>query len=380
MRGCLRLFLAPLIVALIVASLLAFTVPGQTAVATLVFLPQAFPQTGPTPLELLTDPATRDEVQIDAAGRTITADLYRPATVGPHGALIFYLGIQPVDRRDPAVVRLSDGLARLGLIVLVPELPELYSGKLDPAETETLIAAIELLRRDGDVDPGKIGMAGFSAGVGLMLLAAEDPRVADKIDWINSFGGYYDATSFVRDVLAREIWLPDGTRRAWAPDDLTLATARRQLIEALPEPIDRAILLNVFFGTTPATPADLAGLTPDGQALYRLLTAATPAQVDQLMPTLPAPATAALESISPDRGIDRLRAYVFVMHDRDDRYIPFTQSRALVAALPPDRVTYTEFALFRHVEPARDLDPITFTIELGRLFGHLYGILARALH
>ncbi|HEX2173727.1 MAG TPA: hypothetical protein VHL09_14915 [Dehalococcoidia bacterium] len=372
--------MAPFIVVVVAAGFLAFTRPGQTAVATVIFLPQAFPQTGPTPIERVTEPPVLQEVQIPTGGGSVSADLYRPASDGPHGALVFYLGIQPVERRDPSVVRLAEGLARLGLVVLVPELPALYSGKLDPAEIEILVAAIEFLRRGEDVNPDKIGMTGFSAGAGLMLLAAEDARVADKVDWVNSFGGYVDAVGLVRDVLAQEIWLPDGTRRTWVPEPLSLAAVRRQLIEALPEPADRAILLNVFFGTTSTNSTDLVGLTQDGQTLYRILTATSPAQVDQLLPTMPAPVVAALHSISPDRGLDQLQAYAFVMHDRDDHYIPFTQSRRLAEAMPPDQVHYTEFALFQHVEPTQDLDPISFTIEIGRLFGHMYGIFSRALH
>ena len=378
MRGCLRVCLAPFVFGLVVIGLLAFTHPGRTAVATLLFLPQAFPQTGRTPIELVTDPPTLEEVSFISDGTEVPADLYRPAGGERHGALIFYLGIQPIERRDPMLTRLAEGLARIGLVVLVPELPALYSGRLDPEETAILIEAVEFLRRQPNVDLERIGMSGFSVGAGLMLLAAADPRIADQVDWVNSFGGYFDARALVRAVLAREIRLPDGTRRAWIPEDLTLAVLRRQLIEALPRQEDQVILLNVFFGSQPATSADLIGLSEAGRNLYRILTAQTPAQVDELLPLMPAEVAAAIESISPDHRIDQLRAHVFVMHDRDDSYIPFTHSRQLVAALPPEQVTYTEFSLFRHVEPSADLDALSFAWESVRLYGHLYRILLRA--
>ena len=358
--------------------LLAFTRPGQTALATLLLLPQVFPQTGATPIELLTERSTVEEVSFTSQGTPIQADLYRPAGAGPHGALIFYLGIQPIERRDPMLTQLADGLARIGLVVLVPELPALYSGKLDPRETAILIEAVEFLRQQPEVDPGRIGMSGFSVGASLMLLAAEDAQIADKVDWVNSFGGYFDALDLVRAVLAREIRLPDGTRRTWIPENLTVTVLRRQLIEALPSHEDQVILFNVFSGAQPATSADLIGLSEAGRTLYRILTAETPAQVDELLPLMPPEVADAIESISPDRRIGQLRAHVFVMHDRDDHYIPFTQSRQLVAALPPNQVTYTEFSLFRHVEPSQHLDALNFALESARLYGHLYRILLRA--
>ncbi len=378
MRGCLRLTLAPLLLVLLAAAFLSFTAPGRTAVATLLFLPQVFPQTGPTPIELVTDPPTREEVVFGPDAHQ--ADIYYPPIPGPHGAVILYLGIQPIERRDPTIVQLSEGLARLGLIVLVPELPELYSGQLSAEETEALVQAVEYLRGHPDVDAERIGLTGFSAGAGLVLLAAEDPRIADAVDWINAFGGYYDATDLVRQVLAHDIILADGTRRVWIPDELTVNVVRRQLISALPDRDDRVILTNAFFGNGPISSDNLAGLSDDARLLYRLLTAETPGEVQALLPLLPERVQQAIEEVSPAPNIDQLEAYAFVMHDRDDPYIPVVQSRELAEALPPDQVTYTEFALFQHVEPRQSLDPLRFGVEAAKLFGHLYAVLFRALN
>lgn len=377
-HGCFYLIIPPTLLFAIGILLLTLTHPGRTAVATLFFLPQAFPQTGPTPIEYVTDPPERREVTYGPNGAYV-ADVYLPTEAGLHGAAIFYLGIQPIERRDPALVRLADGLARLGLVVLVPELPSLYSGQLNAGEVDVLVESVRYLRGHEAVNPERIGMSGFSAGASLMLLAASDPRVNDQVDWVNSFGGYYDAHILVREVLGREFILADGTRRTWIPADLTLAIVRRQLIEGLPSREDRVILTNVFFGNRQASPADLAGLSEEGRALYRLLTATTGSEVSSLMTQLPPAVTEALATVSPRRTIDQLRAFTFVMHDRNDPYIPFVQSRDLVRALPPEQVLYTEFSLFEHVEPNRNLDPIEFVTEIGKLFGHLYAIFLRAL-
>ena len=44
-----------------------------------------------------------------------------------------------------------------------------------------------------NVDPERIGFFGASVGGSLALVAAADPRIAEDVDTVVSFGGYYDA-------------------------------------------------------------------------------------------------------------------------------------------------------------------------------------------
>jgi hypothetical protein len=61
------------------------------------------------------------------------------------------------------------------------------------------------------------------------------------------------------------------------------------------------------------------------------------------------------------------------MHDRSDSYVPYTHSRQLVAEAPPGTVRhYTEFDLFGHVMPNRQLPPAVFVRELAKLFHHAW--------
>ena len=78
-----------------------------------------------------------------------------------------------------------------------------------------------------DIDRStRIGLAGFSVGGALSIVAAADPRIRDDVRLVYSFGGYYDAFGVLRfgsgwaDTLARmQRWLARGERLAACPPD-----------------------------------------------------------------------------------------------------------------------------------------------------------------
>jgi hypothetical protein len=68
------------------------------------------------------------------------------------------------------------------------------------------------------------------------------------------------------------------------------------------------------------------------------------------------------------------------MHDVDDSFIPFTQSRRLVAQAPVGVVRrYTEFSIFAHVIPDRPVPWQTLVPDLWRLLWHVHAVLLEVL-
>src|SRR5690606_348503 len=65
---------------------------------------------------------------------------------------------------------------------------------------------------------------------------------------------------------------------------------------------------------------------------------------------------AALEAISPRYHVDSLRAPLFLVHDREDPFVPWTESEALAREVTP--AVYHRIDLFEHVEP----DPGSVTV------------------
>ena len=80
-----------------------------------------------------------------------------------------------------------------------------------------------------------------------------------------------------------------------------------------------------------------------------------------------------LAGISPSHGLDRLRADLYLMHDRSDSYIPFVASRKLAAGAPSGTLgAHTEFDLFAHVMPDRPLEGLDFVREVAKLYRHAW--------
>src|ERR1700694_5721579 len=76
----------------------------------------------------------------------------------------------------------------------------------------------------------------------------------------------------------------------------------------------------------------------------------------------------------------RSSAPLYRMHDVDDPFIPYTQSRDLVARAPAGVVQrYTEFSIFAHVIPDRPVPWQTFLPDLWRLFWHVHAVLLEVL-
>ena len=64
------------------------------------------------------------------------------------------------------------------------------------------------------------------------------------------------------------------------------------------------------------------------------------------------------------------------MHDREDTAVPAAESRRMVDALEGrGQVYYTEFSLFQHMDPTRQLAPPRMAQELWKLLLHMYNVM-----
>ena len=68
-----------------------------------------------------------EEMSVEADGRRLVADLYRPSA--PRGALLLVHGLSRAGRRHPDLVRLARLLARHHRLVLVPHFEGLEIGR-----------------------------------------------------------------------------------------------------------------------------------------------------------------------------------------------------------------------------------------------------------
>jgi dienelactone hydrolase len=359
--------------------LLLLTHQGRVAVQALAVLPSAVGVLPVDPLVLFTERPSREPFAFDYPSGTVEGDIYSPGRDGRHGALILILGARPVDREDPTLVRFAEGMSRLGLVVMIPSSSGLAAGRIVPEEVDAVVQEVEALRARPDVDPSRVGILGFSVGGSVAIQAAADPRIADQLVLVNAFGSYNDATDLVRAASTRSLAYA-GVDEHWEPHSLTLWVLARQLVDTLPDPTDRDVLDRIYLQEDPSARADVETMTPVGRAALAILDGLPPAEAEQAIAMLPPETVARLRGISPSLVLDKIHTRLFIMHDRGDRFVPYTESRRMAAQVPSAHLEQAaEFDLFDHVMPDRPPTSVTFYVELARLFRQLYGVLLYVL-
>jgi acetyl esterase/lipase len=366
--------------------------PTRVAMQTAVMLPNLL-DAGPKPLNLFSEDPVRSSVPYRAAddgGEPDLAELWLPAWASaerPAGAMLLVFGVNNLGRNHPAIERVADGLARTGVAVLVPDSRTLLEGRLEVGEIDGVVRAFQLLAARPEVDRERVGIFGFSVGGSLALLAARDPRIAEQVRWVNPFGAFADAATYMASVASHAYLGPDGEPVPWQPTPLAREVFLRFVLSQVPDEADR-LALERGFG-----PAILAGERPDpdaplrasldgdvGRTVHDLLTAADLPAAEDAIDALPPASAAFIDAISPARHPDGLLADVHLMHETEDHHVPFVESRALAAALEPTGLLkeHTEFRLFDHVQPD-DLDLVAAAPELVKLLLHVRALMEASL-
>ena len=269
-------------IAILVAVVIAWE-PTRVALQTAILLPNLL-GSGPMPLTLFSDAPQRTSVAYRPGpdgGDPDLAELWLPSWASrerPAGAILLVLGVNNVGRNHPVVERLADGLARTGVAVLVPDSRTLLEGRLAVGEVDGVVRAYQLLASRPEVDAGRIGIAGFSVGGSLSLLAARDSRIAGDVRWVNAFGAFADAETYLAAIAAHAYL--DDREVPWSPSALALRVYLQFVLDQVADTDDRERLDDAFGAavlagdrptTDPALRDDLR--TDAARAVHDLLTA-----------------------------------------------------------------------------------------------------------
>ncbi len=364
----------------IVVVVLVVTPQGRAAAKAALFIPQVLPDIPVTPLEWITGDPVYVEVSYPLAEGEGIADLYLPAGSGKHSAVLFFQGVVPGGRFDSRMVGLAEGLARSGMAVMVPWSDTQVDERVNTDDIDNLVRGFQYLSSHERVDPDRVGMGGICVGASLSLVAAQDDRIKDQVNFVNFFAGYYDAFDFVRAIGSRSRFGKDYSA-PWETDKLVLRVFKYHLIEGVASDVDRAILNSIFFPVEGALPGDPSRLTDEGDVVYRLLKGVPIEEVDGLMAKLSPATNEFLTIISPSTHIDKVKARVLIMHDLSDKLVPSEESRRLAEALEERGTAYhTEFSFFQnkvqvHKDESTDISFFGYLGEAYKLYMHMYNIM-----
>ena len=363
------------IILLLFFALLIFIVAtpqGKAGFRAALFVPQVL-DAPVKPLSWFTDSPTRYEVTFPQEFGTGSADIYRIPDDKRRSGVLLFLGANAAGRDDPDVVNLGEALARSGFSVMFYWSPTMgLQRNIDANEIDNLVHAFLYLEQQEWVKPGRVGIGGFCVGAAFSLVAAADPRISDRIQFVNAFGPYFDAEDLLLQVVTRSR-VDQGVRTPWEPDSLTLDVFANELIETLEDPEDIESLTKVFLD---GKSADLSSLTPAGQNIARMIEGVGPEEATRLFNQLPEDFLREMDRISPSTYVNDLKAKILVLHDRDDDLVPSSESRNLAAAMRErGDFRYTEVLSFDHVRPSSAVGSWSFIKEGFKFYRHMYHVM-----
>ncbi len=258
---------------------------------------------------------------------------------------------------DPRLIAFATSLARARFLVLVPDIESLRALTIGPEDTGRIADALRHLGGRDDVPrPDALGLVAISYAAGPAILAALAPDLRERVGFVLAVGGYYDMGAVVTffttgkhregphapwrhnipNAYGKWVFLRANAGRLEDDRDrwLLAAMARRKLAD-LEAPLD-----------------DLAArLGPEGRSVHTLLVNHDPEAVPALIAALPQGLRSDMAALDLSRAeLATLEAELILLHGRDDAIIPYTESLALAAALPRDRVTLGLVDNLSHVE------------------------------
>jgi len=253
-------------------------------------------------------------------------EVVRPGGSGPWPTWVFMNGAHPERRREPVVQRLTEGLARAGYLVVVPDPPGLAEEQVTGATLDGATAAVRAATELSDVRNGRVGLLGASTGAGLALLVAAEPDLQDRISVVAAAVPFAD--------LERILCLATTCSYGEAEEVTTFAES-----ELLSRVADRSLRA-------------MASPEADG-AVAALLANRDFVSFPELYARLPEDVRAGVTRLSPLSVAPQVRAPVEIVVPPRDDYFPPGEAIALAQALPNARLTVT--GTLDHTRPSARL-------------------------
>ncbi len=353
-----------LVVAIVIAVAAVLVAPRLAPVRTVVLTAALVPEMvglGGGPISAATARPVRRSTTYGAPADRM--DVYLPdgSTGGQRlPGVVLALGVHPQPIDSPEIVALAEAIARLGVVVGVPDSTPLRHLQVTPDEPGHLGDAVLSLGAQPEVDVSSIGLAGFSAGASIALTAAADARLSGRLAWVSSFGAYAHAKRLLVDVASRTSVDEAGAVTDWQPDPgirrdvLTLTlnalddAAAAARLQAVLEPVVSAE------GRIEPAPGSGESFGGDAAAVYRLFTARDRVAAEAAVGALSAGLSARLDGISPLSVAASIAVPVFLLHGRPDTAIPVAHVVLLHSAIGDNVVRTTIFGRFGHGQPGAD--------------------------
>ena len=353
--------------------------------AALVLAESATPATDGPIADLRADPYV-ESVTFDSPGREVLADVYLPRSEGPHPGIVLSHGVAARGKDDPRLVNFADAMARAGFVALVPQFVNMKDFRVRTSDVDELIASFEYLASRPDVEDGRVGLFGFSYAGGLSVLAASDPRVADRVRFCFLLGGYYDLESVIV-YMTTGYYRSEGEWKYLEPRNSGRWAFLLNSSDLIRDDVDRLLLEQLARRKLDDPRSDVSDLVSrlgaEGERVHALMVNDDPERALELIDGLNERIRKYIDSLTLEGKIDGLRAKLIIGHGRDDDLIPYTESLRLAAAAPEEAPVHLALLeSFHHVdlELGKGEGPREFfrsLAEVARLYSITYDLLSQ---
>jgi pimeloyl-ACP methyl ester carboxylesterase len=255
-------------------------------------------------------------------GEAIFARVYGPSASEARLSIVLGHGIHHRGINESRLIRFATHLSELGCRVLTPELPDLAKYEVTERGVEILQRSVEYLSRDA----GKVGLIGFSFSGGLSLVAAEDPRIAEKLRYVASIGGYHDLARTLRFLATNQVEGPLGKSSRKAHEYGLLVLLRGHL-EGFGLGEDRRALesaLIAWLKEDRPLAREFAGTLKGNEArrIFELLEAQELARLaPEILPVIASRADE-LTRLSPAGRLKNINTTILFLHGAGDNVVP----------------------------------------------------------
>jgi len=283
------------------------------------------------------DPARRG-VQYRVRGKHYQGDLFLPGET-PRAGMVLVPGIAEQGKDDPRLVAFANTLARAGFLVLVPDLPNLRALRVEAEDARQVAGAFSHLLSRPEFPSGRRGgMVAFSYAVGPAVLAALDPAIGRRVDFVLGVGGYHDLHRVIT-FFTTGYYQKEGRWHYLRPNRYGKWVFVLTNLDRLRHAVDRIALRTIAERKLSDPDAEVDDLrwqlTPDGEAVLEMLENEDRHRAPALIARLPAEIRAAVDALNlANKDLSQLQARLILLHGTDDAIIPYTESKALAAAVP----------------------------------------------
>jgi acetyl esterase/lipase len=280
-------------------------------------------------------------------------DLYLPAG-RPRAAMVLVPGAAVLGRDEPRLQAFARTLARVGFVVLVPELPEVRQLVLSRADGDRVADALRQLNQRLPDLP--LGAAAISYAAAPAIIAAIEDDLAPKIAFLVAIGGYRDAYATIRFVTTGAFRpRDDGREFRVEPNAYGRWAVLRANASRLDDPRDARLLEQIALRRFRDRDADIsqeaARLGPQGRAVLALVDNRDPDAVNRLIEDLPERVRREIDGLNlAFHDLSKLRGHLILVHGRTDPMVPYSESQDLAVAASKARVSLFLIDDIGHVE------------------------------